>query len=288
MMKYLKGNWRQRRKMVKNKKESLNIIIPIASIVILSHAIIRIFFLGGNVTSFSIINNAYNEVRDYVSFRLTHFIMDGVNPYTVDFLNQTNVPFMLLYTGLNSLLVAIVCQITGISVMAGYYIVNILTYLATAFNVWLIVKNFFKESKWIAAICVLVNVATFFALSGLPIFNFRTDSIGIYLTSVIFLIVYKNKRLTVPIAVLTVMLIFTKQILVVLMIPLFVYYFITDRKLSINYFFQCAACGIITFIVTDNIFEKPRCALRGCAQLTGSRISHPPTVSTTICQLHPQ
>lgn len=240
--------------MIKNKAEILKFMILVASVVVLSYAVIRILFLGGNVISLSIINNAYNEVRDYVSFRLTHFIIDGVNPYTMNHLDETNVPFMLLYTGLNPLLVAIVCRITGVSIMAGYYIVNILTYLATALNVWLIVRNFFKESKWIAAICVLVNVATFFALFGLPIFNFHTDSIGIYMTSVIFLIVYKNKRLTLPLAILTVMLIFTKQILVILAVPLFVYYFIVDRKLSIKYFLQCVICGIITVSVIQILF----------------------------------
>lgn len=240
--------------MVKDKNKILKIMILIASLAALSYAVISILFLGANITNFSIINNAYNEIRDYVSFRLTHFIIEGTNPYTVDYLNQTNVPFMLLYPGLNPLLAAIICRSTGVSVMAGYYIVNILVYLATALNVWLIVRNYFKESKWIAAICVLVNASTFFALFGLPIFNFHTDSIGIYLTSVIFLIIYKNKRLTLPVAILTVMLIFTKQILVVFAVPMFMYYFIIDRKLSLKYFLQCTICGIITLVVIQILF----------------------------------
>ncbi len=235
-------------------KKRYNILTTIVALLILAYPIIVILRMLSNIPQVSIATNAFNEVRDYVSFRLTHFILEGENPYTVEILGKTNVPFLLLYTGLNPLIVAIFCKITGLGVTAGYYIVNILLVAFTAINVWIIVKDCFSSHKIIAAICTIINTTTFFALFGLPLFNFHTDSIGIYLTSIILVTVYKNKKRTFLLAAISVFLIFTKQILVVMAVPLFIYYLITDRKLARNYFFYGLFCGLTTFAVIQYLF----------------------------------
>lgn len=239
---------------MKKRNIAYIMIEKISIILILLYPIMIILMMLGNIPGISIIENGYNEVRDYVSFRMTHLAMDGVNPYSLDVLESTNVPFMLLYTGLNPLLVAVLCRVTGISVMAGYYIVNIAMVILTAVNVWLIFKDFFPANKVAGVICTVINTATFFSLIGLPIFNFHTDTIGIYFTSIILLIVYKDKRKTLLLALLSVLLIFTKQILVVMVVPLFFYYLIMDRKLALKFFLQCAVCGLVIFVIVQLLF----------------------------------
>lgn len=232
------------------------VLLVILFIFLLSPTLIRIIRLVLNITSFSLAHNSYNEVRDFISFRLTNFIINGENPYTVDFPNKTNVPFMLLYTGLQPLVVAILCFIAKLDIVTGYYIINIVFVLLTSINIWLILKEYFQKYKYkyIAALCVLINVATFFSLFGLPIFNLHTDTIGIYFTSLIFLIVDRQKENTLILAILSVLLIFTKQVLIVLALPLFLYYCIVNKKLAIKYFIQCCICGLIAIFTVQLLF----------------------------------
>lgn len=240
--------------MIKVKNEIVKYILYVFAVVLLVYAGVSLAIMLSNIYNISVSNNSYNEVRDYVSFRLTHLILEGKNPYTLDNLTELNVPFMCLYTLLYPALVAAACKITGFSVMEGYYFVNILLYLLTAYHVWMIVRNYFKESKWIGIPCVLINSATFFSLFGLPVYNFHTDTVGIYVTSLIFLIVHKNKKSTLPLAVLSVLLIFTKQILVVMVIPLFIFYLIKDGRLALKYMVECIICGIIALATVQAVF----------------------------------
>lgn len=238
-----------------SKKEiCITNITKVIAIFVLSYTVTKILVMIGNITCTSVLYNCYNEVRDYVCFRLTNFILEGKNPYTLEILQNSNVPFMCLYTILNPLLVAVVCKITGLSVMAGNYFVNILLVIMTTYNIWQIVKNFFSGYKTIYLICVGINVSTFFALFGLPIFNFHADTISIFMMSCIMLIVYKNKELTLPLAILSVLLIFTKQILIVMACPLFIYYLVTNRKLAWKYLCECIVCGVVTIVTIQIMF----------------------------------
>lgn len=230
-----------------------NICLTIC-ILLLSYTVIKIIAMIGNVVSVSVLFNQPNEVRDYVSFRLTKLIMEGQNPYTLDVLSDGNVPFMYMYTALEPLIVAGVCKMTGFSVIAGYYFINILLVVLTTFNVWQIVKDNFSSYHSIYLVCVGINTATFFAMFWLPIFNFRPDVLGIFILSCIMLVVHKNEELILLLAMMSVLLLFTKQILVVMACPLFVYYFLTNRKLAWKYLTQCIICGLITLVVIQVLF----------------------------------
>ena len=240
--------------LIEQKKRVFNKIIAAICLIVLMVPVVKIINLVFNISSISTLISASNEVRDYVSFRLVNFILEGHNPYTLDFLQKTHVPFMLLYTGMYPLLVAIFCKITGVTVLTGYYLVNLIIYTGTIYNLWVILRDFFEQYKVIAILCIGVCSATFFSLFGLPIFNFHTDSVGIYLSTLIFLIIYKNDRLTLLVAILTVFLIFTKQVMVVMAFPVFLYNLIIDKKLAIKYAIQCTAVGIITFTIVQLLF----------------------------------
>ena len=225
-----------------------------AGLLILAVPLAKLLFIVFNITTVSILHNAFNEVRDYVNFRLAYQIASGVNPYSPDILEGTNAPLMFFYTALMPLAAAALCRVTGLSIVAGYYIINLVLILLTAFNIMLIVKDSFKDHKITGALIVLINTSTFFAMFGLPVFNLHTDTVGIYLMSVIILIVYRKKEQTLLLAVLTVFLIFTKQILLVMALPLFVYYLFEDRKLAWRYLWQCAAAGIVTVAAVQILF----------------------------------
>ena len=246
MIKLLKLNWQ--------KQSFFNLVIAVICVIVLIFPIIKILSLLFNISTISILINSANEVRDYVSFRLANFIIEGHNPYTEEFLDETNVPFMILYTGLFPLTVAIFCKITGSTVLLGYYCVNILIYAGTVFNLWLILNDYFDKYRVIAIVCIGICSASFFSLFGLPIFNFHTDTIGIYISTLIFVVIFKNDKLTLLLALLTVSLIFTKQIMVVMVLPIFIYYLIINKKLAIKFVIQCTAIGLITFTIFQLLF----------------------------------
>ena len=232
----------------------LNKIITVLALVILIRPLRKIEFILLNIVSVSVLFNGFNEVRDYVSLREAHLFMQGINPYVVDNINMYHVPMMFMYPPLYTMLVAALSKITKISLISCFYAVNILLVVFTAVNVWLIIKDFFEENKFVAALCAFVTSTTFVSLFGMALLNFHTDTIGIYVTSLIFLLVYKKKEKVLPIALLSVLLMFTKQILLVLVVPLFIYYLIADRKLALKYFLYCFVSGLATLFLVQLFF----------------------------------
>lgn len=219
------------------------LLLKFLSWIIVIFLAFKLLLMICNITNISIMYNVTNEFFDFPSYRLTHLIMQFNNPYKLEGMTRTTVPFLDLYTGLNPLISAVVCSITGISVSAGYYVTNLLWVFLTAFNIWLVVKDFFGIDKPVAFLCVIINVATFFAYFGLPVFNLHADSIGIYVSSLIILEIYKNKENTILISALTVLLIFTKQILIIFSVPIFIFYLVKDKKSAVNYVIQCVLIG---------------------------------------------
>ena len=238
------------------KKECLCFIILLVAFLFAAYTVIKLFISSAHILYFSLQYTSFNEVRDYVSFRLTNFIMEGKNPYSLEMLSEFTVPFMDLYTPFTPLLVAVLCKLTGISVLSGNYVINILFVLLTCFNLWLIIKDMVSAHKKSVFLCVFIYVATFFTmfLTSAPVFNFHADAAGIFMTSVIYLVVYKRKENTLALAVFTVALVFTKQILMVMAVPLFIYYLLKNKKLAWKYFAECCICGILVVILIQIFF----------------------------------
>lgn len=210
----------------------------------------RLISLAANIAVVSSMNCSLNEVRDYVDFRLAHLFIEGKNPYISERLTSATVPFMCLYTPLMPFIVSLLCRALGISVISGYYLTNILIFILTVFCIWFIIRDdCLKDQPLVIVICIAVNAATFFSFIGLPLYNFHTDSIGILVEVLIFLVVKKDMRKVFILSLLSVSLIFTKQILVVMVIPLFVFYLINDRILALRYALYGIAASIVVFIV---------------------------------------
>ena len=119
------------------KRDSISVLLKVLSFLIIAYTLIKLLISVGDILSFSFTYTSFNEVRDYVSFRLSHWIMQGKNPYELSMLNEPTVPFMDLYTSFTPLVVALLCKLTGVNVLVGNYIVNILFVFFTGINIWL-------------------------------------------------------------------------------------------------------------------------------------------------------
>ncbi len=238
------------------KKQIINGVLAALSFLIAAYVLIRLVISVWDILSFSEEYTSFNEVRDYVSFRLTNWMMQGKNPYTLSMLSDPTVPFMDLYTPFTPALVALLCKLTGMNILMGNYVINIIFVVLTCVNVWLIIRDFIPGQKLNAMMCTAVYVATFFTmfLISAPLLNFHADAAGIFFMSVIYLLVYKQKEKTLPLAILTVSLVFTKQILMVMALPLFLYYLMKDKKAAWRYFFQCCICGVVALVVIQIFF----------------------------------
>ncbi len=241
---------------VSKREKIFSRIVTLAGLLILAGAITKLFAFVINITGTSLVTGGVNEVRDYVSFRMAYLITQGKNPYSMNMLSDGNVPFMCLYTVLMPLFVAGVTMITGMNIFEGYYFINILLIILTGYIMWLITKEYFKNYSILYALCILIIAPTFFVFLEIPFFNFHTDTIGIFLSSLIFLIVYKDKekKKSIMLSFLTVLLLFTKQILVVMALPLLVYYLIYDKKRAFKYLWQCALIGVLTVLIVRIAF----------------------------------
>ena len=204
-------------------------------------------YMAANVISFSLAANIPNEVRDLVQYRVVWSFMAGQNPYAYEALSSGTVPLAYMYTFLQPLCTAVVCKLTGVGVIAGNFVVNVLCILGTAMCIWILVKDVLSVSGGRGAgfIALLLTAGTSFAMFNVPFFTFRPDALGILLSTFLFLLLYKSPQRVILSAFLTIMLIHTKQILVVMALPVFLWYLLNDAKLAWRYF---AACVIFTAV----------------------------------------
>ncbi len=240
-----------------DKIKFLNDILQKIVLFVLCFILFKIFVYISEISSISVMFNGINEARDYIKLRLVNYILNGINPYTLDTFYCHNVPYVFPHSAFYPIMVAIVCKLTNISIISGYYVVNILCVLITCLNVFLIVKNFFNTNllKIIAFLCILINITSYFTIFGAPIFTFRSDVGGILVYSLFLLTVYKNKKQTLLLSILSVMFILTKQSFIVMAIPLLIFYLLTKEKiLALKYVIQCIICGIITFVLIQIFF----------------------------------
>ncbi len=217
-----------------------------------------------NIWSVSNLCFSYNEVRDYVGLRLSQFVIKGINPYLLETANSYTVPFLYQYTALTPLFVGYLCKVTGMGVIEGNRILNTVFVLLTTYNFYGIFKDEYNKAsqKILFFLIIFTNTATFISMFGDLFVTFRPDAAGLYICSLLFLIMYKAPERTSILAVFTILLIVTKQFLIVLGGPIFVFLLIRDirdkKRLlkynSIRYAIECIVFGIVFFLVIRWIF----------------------------------
>ena len=242
------------------RNNKVTIIVNIVFLAILSLFLYIIGSMAFNVIQSSIKFSIPLEVRDYVGFRVTDSILHGINPYSLENISNMSVPLLYLYTPLNPLLVAFLCKITGCSILLGNYILNFAFLFGTTSMLFLILKRYASKMKLVLYIILLLSTCTFFSMFGDLLFTFRADSIGIFIYSVILYLVSRDRKSTWLIALLSVLLLLTKQNMVVLALPVFLSFLFsyTDRKKSLKraflYVFQCTVFLILLVIFVQQFF----------------------------------
>ena len=239
------------------QKKVYCLLCSLISLLILAYLLFKILDMLSNIYSVSQLFFSFDEVRDYVGIRLSQFIVEGINPYKIDTAESFTVPFLYQYTCFTPVLVGLLCKITGVSIIAGNYILNFLYVLLTAYSIYLLFTSKYSKTvhKIILYFAILINTTTFFSMFGNIVVTFRPDAAGIFICSLIFLIAFRDEQRTELLAALTVILILTKQFLIVFSFPLFVYLSIRENiKTAVKYAVECVAFGICLYLVVSVIF----------------------------------
>ncbi len=87
-----------------------------------------------------------------------------------------------------------------------------------------------------------------------PFFTFRPDALGILLSSILLLIMYRCPQRVILSAFVTVTLIHTKQILVAIALPIFIYYLLNNTRYAVKYFIACLVIAVAEFVIIRLVF----------------------------------
>lgn len=210
-----------------------------------------------NVISVSTQYGITPELRDYVGLRLSEAFMQGQNPYLLTDVSEMSIPLFYLYTPINPLLVACLCKVTGLSLIAGNFSINILFIFLASILLYIIVLKSAQIKSWLRLpifVIILVASTTFFSMFGDFAFTFRSDSLGILIYCCILLLVFQRENKTLLIAFLSVFLLLTKQNMILLALPVFIYYLIQDWRRAIKYVLQCSAIMILMLVIIHFVF----------------------------------
>ncbi len=239
-----------------NQKISIQTILNGAAILVTAFFVVRLGLMLGRIFADSLALSSYNEVRDYVCYRLSHLILEGKNPYSFNMLSDLPVPFMDLYTPFIPLLVCGLCKVTGMSILASNYVVNLILVAVTVFFLWQIQKSWISANRPAAFLSLVLIASTFFALflTAVPLWNGHADTAGICVTAALYYVAQKHPKRTWLLAALTVFLIFTKQILLLLALPMFLYLMIVEVRTAFSYFWKCLGFGILVVAVMQVFF----------------------------------
>ena len=225
-----KGKSMTQRKKTFTIRQIICYVMIFGTILAYGYICLRILDKLANVWSVSKLFFSYNEFRDYVGIRLSQFVMQGINPYLKDTATSFTVPFLYQYTGITPVLVGLLCKITHVGIIEANYFFNFFFVILTSYNYYLIFKDSFSCMlyKILLFACILLNTCTFFSMAGNLIVTFRPDALGLYICSLIYLIANKKANRAIPLSVLSVLLILTKQFLIIFAVPLFAYLVMLD------------------------------------------------------------
>lgn len=223
----------------------LNYLACLILLLYLSRVILSVFNVFVNSTMW----NIPNEYRDFAGFRLTYLFLDGINPYTLDTVQNMTNPDLYLYSALSPLLAAIICKISGMRVISAWYLLNIIYWIGSGYLFYKILTNGNGKNKPIKLFYSLIFAGTCISRLGTYLFNLRQDAIGVLVYAFIMYLVLTYPQKTFPIAAFSVLLFFTKQVFVVMVIPIVLYYLIYDRRSFAKYILQSVCIGISVLLL---------------------------------------
>ncbi len=212
-------------------------------------------YLGYMLNGFaaSTVVNAFNEYRDFPSVRISYAIMNGINPYTKEGMASYNVPMLNLYSGLNPLLAALLAKATRISIMWAYRLLNLVYIAGSTYALTRIMCEHNKKHvgvKVMFSFMMAVTSATIYTVAG---FCLRPDAMGFCVYALLLMYLSREKKNVFMMSLLSILLFFTKQTMLVMVFPIFVWLIIYERSTAFKYMFTCVAGGAISLLVLEQV-----------------------------------
>ena len=201
------------------------------------------YMLGTFASSTAV--NAFNEYRDFPSIRISYAIMNGINPYTMEGMSSYNVPMLDLYSGLNPLLAALLAKVARISILWAYRLLN-LVYIAG--STYALTRTMCEHSKRHVGVKIMfafmmaVTSATIYSVAG---YCLRPDAMGFCVYALLLMYLCREKKNVFMMSLLSILLFFTKQTMLVMVFPIFVWLLMYERRTAIRYLVSCLVGGAL-------------------------------------------
>ena len=241
------------RRFFKEQIFSKRVIINISGLIMIAYTLVLIFRIcDATFTNISI----PNEYREAANIQLTKAFMDGTNPYRLSAYDGERPGMIYVYGPLYSILTAFLGKLLPfVDLIRLHYLVTLFSVLIAA---GLSAGMVFKETKNIAATAsaflFLINCSWRYGyINAVP------DAFALMIYVAIIFLISREKDAkngsgkvrflkNIIYALLAVSLFFVKQYFVLIVVPIFIYKFINDRKDALRFFLSCLIISVAVFI----------------------------------------
>ncbi len=215
-----------------------------------------ILFFSYRIVSNAIVGSDYpNEYREAVNVEFTKAVLEGINPYSLDTCMQEGIQSngmctypCYLYPPVYCYLCGAVSRLFPIKIIAAHYLVSIISIFLSAF---LLAKLVYDRTHSVTAY-LFTFAAMLFCHWRFGYVAATPDSFGLLLTVLIIVLTLKaleNNKYIYVLSVLTVILFFTKQYFITVVISVLIVLFFKNKKNALKYFIVCAVLTPLTMII---------------------------------------
>lgn len=188
-----------------------------------------------------------NEYREAANIQLTLEFLKGNNPYSLSAYSGSEPGMIYVYGPLYSLFTALLCLLIPADVVLMHYIVTLVSVIiAAALSAYMT----YERTKYLAApaavFLFLINCSWRYGyINAVP------DAFALMIMILVFFIATRKDfrfkdTLT---AVFSLMLFFVKQYFLIVLVSVFIFRFISDRKRAVRLIIQTMIISLVTFII---------------------------------------
>ncbi len=188
-----------------------------------------------------------NEYREAANIQLTLEFLKGNNPYSLSAYNGSEPGMIYVYGPLYSLFTALICMIIPADVILMHYVVTLASVIIAAA---LCAYMTYERTKYLAApaavFLFLINCSWRYGyINAVP------DAFGLMIMILVFFIASRKdfRFRDILTAALSLLLFFVKQYFLIVLVSLFVFRFINDRKKANRLIIQTLIISLVTFAI---------------------------------------
>ncbi len=190
-----------------------------------------------------------NEYREAANIQLTLEFLKGNNPYSINAYGKEQPGLINVYGPLYSLVTAFLGHLIHVDIIVLHYIV---TFIAVIVSAALAAFITYEKTEYpvapAAVFLFIINCSWRYGyINAVP------DSFALMLMMIIFFIMSrKDFRLKNPLcALLSIALFFVKQYFVIIVVTIFIYKLINDRKDAIRFFLYTTVFTVLVFFLVS-------------------------------------